>query len=204
MSSRTLGLISSNKRKVLFYEKALRLTTTDIRLVTQNYPFKELQSLQEIEVIQDKVSQALKLFKPPFIVDDEGFYITELPCFPGTLSKFVIQGMGWEQVLKLAQGKKVSMFCNIAFVNSHGQINVYSKSTTGTLIKTYEVITSRNTGYDFFVPAGHKLSLTQLETVPESLHLFPRYKVIEHMTSSKVFEVEYCRTKNTIPASDYI
>lgn len=204
MSNRTISLITSNKRKEKFYEQSFRVKNVDLRLVTQQFEFCELQSLQEIEVLQHKIDQAIKRFYPPFCLDDEGFYIEGLPAFPGTLSTLVIQGMGWSSLLELIKNKTVTIFCNLAFVDSAGQAHIYSKSTSGTLHVTPQIISPANTIFDFFIPEKQKLTLTQCKSSADFLWLFPRDKAIDQLVKSKPFDNEFSRIKNTISTTDYL
>jgi len=147
--------------------------------------------LDEQEVVASKVKQASKFFNGPFILDEEGFYIEGFKAFPGTLSRFVIEGMGWQALLKLAAGKEINAFCDLAFLDSAGEVHIFAQSVKGSLrVDDDHKLVKSGTISDYFIPAGQKLTLTQMESIPEFQGLFPRHRAIEEMVRSKAFEQE--------------
>lgn len=63
----------------------------------------EIQSLDQKEVVYDKLSKAFAIVNRPLLLDDGGIFFSAYPQFPGTLSKFVFQGLGFKGLLKLAE-----------------------------------------------------------------------------------------------------
>lgn len=200
MNNQTISLISTNKRKFLFYDKLLRINFPDIKLINQNFEFRQSRSLDEFEIARDRVDQALKFFNPPFLIDQEGFYLNEFPAFPGVISRQVTQSMGWTGILKIAGPKKLaSLFCHITLIDSGELISVFREETKGTLVQP-EDGNSGETIYDYFVPSEQKLTLTQLESAGELQAFFPRYRAILAMIRSKAFAHEFSKIKKTVLA----
>ena len=54
----------------------------------------EIQSLDQKIVVLDKVRKAFNAVKQPLLLDDGGLFFAAYNQFPGTLSKFVFQGLG--------------------------------------------------------------------------------------------------------------
>jgi XTP/dITP diphosphohydrolase len=72
------------------------------RIVAHDFPFIEIQSLSQEEVLQNKISQIQRLGEErPFIVDDSGFYLNAYRFFPGVMTKFVFETIGYDGVLRL-------------------------------------------------------------------------------------------------------
>ncbi len=204
MSGQTVSLISTNKRKFSFYDKILRINFPDIRLLNQNFQFKQSTTLDEFEIAKDRVDQALKIFNPPFIIDQEGFYIDGFPAFPGVISRQIIYGMGWPGILKISEPSKMaSLFCHVAFVDSSELMHVFREQTTGTLVSCHDQ-KATDSIYDHFVPMDQKLTLTQLESDGEMANAFPRYKATMAMIKSKPFCQEFSKTKKTVSAISHI
>lgn len=200
MNNQTISLISTNRRKFSFYDKLLRMNFPDIKLINQNFEFKQSRSLDEFEIAKDRTEQALKFFKPPFLIDQEGFYLECFSTFPGVLSSQVTKSIGWKGILKISgQQKLATLFCHISFVDSAELINIFREETDGYLTQP-EAGNSSETIYDHFVPKGQKMTLTQLESAGELQAFFPRYRAILDMVRSKVFIHEFSKIKKTVLA----
>lgn len=201
MSGRTLSLVGIGRKHFEFYSRALHSICSDIRLVGQKIDFKELQDLDEEAVIKDKAFQAARLYNPPFVVESEGFYIDGFECFPGTVSDSAVKGLGWKEIcLSMADKKNVKLFCQLGFMDSSEQLYIFRESIDGSFVCSEKHIAKGGTVEDFFVPKGQKMTLTQVESVPEFQGLFPRYRAIEAMARSKVFGVEFSRTRHSLSA----
>ncbi len=59
----------------------------------------EIQSLDQKVVVLDKVKKAYKVVQQPLLLDDGGLFLTAYNQFPGTLSKFVFQGLGFTNTI---------------------------------------------------------------------------------------------------------
>lgn len=199
MSGRTLSLVGMPRAVVEFYNRSLHSICSDIRLVSQKLELKKIQDLDETNLIKEKIFQASRIFNPPLVVEDEGFYIQGLDCFPGTISEAAVKGLGWKELCcSLAKDREVRLFTQIGFLDSCEQVYVFREEVFGSLVCLDDFESKDGNVQDFFVPKGQKLTLTQMESVPEFQGLFPRYRAIEALARSKVFQLEFSRTKRTV------
>lgn len=63
----------------------------------------EIQSMDQREIAIHKAKQAYELLGHPVLVDDSGIYFNKYKNFPGTLTKFIYHGIGFDGLLKLVQ-----------------------------------------------------------------------------------------------------
>lgn len=83
---------------------------------------REMQSLDQEEVVRDKALQALEIAKKPVVVEDTGIYFNAFPKFPGTLTKLVFKALGFKGIFKLLEGgDRRAYFKTIAAYASPGK-----------------------------------------------------------------------------------
>jgi inosine/xanthosine triphosphate pyrophosphatase family protein len=149
---------------------------------------EEIQSLDEIKVIEGKARLAYEQIKGPVIVDDEGYYLDAFNNFPGALVKYFLVGIGWKQVFKiLSEQKKFGgdYYVRMAYVDASGQIYHFREEMRGHLkaLTPEEIskIHSKQKGFDFFYPIGQDKSYTELEKCLNSINILPRAMVLKKL-----------------------
>jgi XTP/dITP diphosphohydrolase len=74
-----------------------------IELKQLDKDFPEIQTVDQKSIAIDKATQAWNYIKQPVLVDDAAIYFDHYNKFPGTLTKFVFHGIGFEGLLKLVE-----------------------------------------------------------------------------------------------------
>lgn len=129
----------------------------------------EIQSLSQVEIAINKAQQAWDYLKQPVLVDDTGFYIEKYNQFPGTLSKFVFEGIGFEGLLKLASpGDKAFFMGSIVYCDGPGQYKIFEDRCEGAIVKPIDFNVPKGYPYIFFfTPNGSSKSYAELYAAGE-------------------------------------
>lgn len=93
--------VTGNRFKFLEVEKLFR----EINVVLRQFSVRLVEPQGDLEFIAEyKLKQAYSLLRKPVVVEDAGLFIEALNGFPGPYSKFVLETIGNEGVLKLMEG----------------------------------------------------------------------------------------------------
>lgn len=113
----------------------LKHTAPHINLIQHDVDLHEIQTLDQEAIARDKATQAWNLLKKPLIIDDSGFYFEKYHQFPGTLSRYVFEGIGFEGLLKLVEpGDRMHGLVYLIYVDAEGDIVSFPAKTEGTVI----------------------------------------------------------------------
>ena len=97
-----ITFVTTNKGKIATAQHYF--DENEIMLEAYNYELTELQSDDITEIAKSKVMQAYSLVKQPCIAQDSGFYIDALKGFPKNYTKFALDTIGIEGIIKLMAG----------------------------------------------------------------------------------------------------
>lgn len=112
------------------------LTNFNIEVIQFKLDMPEPRTYDLQEIAKQKVLFAYSQIKKPCIALDSGFYIHSLNGFPRTFVNFVLETIGTDGLLKLAEGKdrKCEFRSCLAYFDEKTSEPVYFKaSTEGTL-----------------------------------------------------------------------
>ncbi len=98
-----LFMVTSNIHK--FVETREFAKEYGIKLIQKNIDIQEIRGTLE-DIIMAKAKKAYEEIKTPVICDDSGFFIDSLNDFPGEFSRFVIEKIGNEGIIKLMENKE--------------------------------------------------------------------------------------------------
>jgi S-adenosylmethionine:tRNA ribosyltransferase-isomerase len=138
----------------------------------------EIQSSSVQEVALHKAQHAFRALRRPVIVEDSGFYIDELNCFPGPSVKFVIKALGAEGIARLAD-QTTTRRCHfqgvLVYIDAHGVPRIFADEGDGGTIAekptTKPQPGSWSALWDVFVPTGCTEPLSALRDA-ERAHVF--------------------------------
>lgn len=103
-----LFFVTSNRDK--FEEARKILEKHGINLIISDISIPEKKYPTEKEVAIAKAYAAIKLLNKPLIVEDTGIYFEAYNNFPGPNAHIVFDGIGYEGILKLLEGKDRAAF----------------------------------------------------------------------------------------------
>ena len=127
----------------------------EIELVQYSEDIPEIQSLDQKKVALDKAKKAWAILKAPVIVDDSGMFLEAYNNFPGTLTKFIFQGIGFEGLFKLAEKNNNAAFIlNMVYLESPESYKMFEEKCTGKVVDTKREPIKGFPLYPIFIPTG--------------------------------------------------
>ncbi len=89
-------------------------------------------------IAKDKARQAFEQAKEPIVVQDSGFVIPSLEGFPGPYTKYVLETIGVEGILKLVGEDRYCFFHEcLAYADESG-IHLFQTQILGSLTRTVQ------------------------------------------------------------------
>ena len=125
----------------------------------------EIQSLDEVEIQEFKISEAKKFLDSNFVVDDVSFYLDCLPGLPGTFIKWFNQTIKPQGLYNLAlqsNNLKAMAKCIISYVDREGQIHHFRSAVKGKIVSP---VSQDGFGFDVvFVPDGFQKTYSEMSS----------------------------------------
>src|SRR3978361_1942763 len=101
---------TSNEGKFEEVKSYLSRFDASIDLKQFQVEIEEIQTLDQKAISIDKAHKAWMILKKQLLVDDGGIYFEGFNQFPGTLSKHVFEGIGYEGIFKLVEENHKAFF----------------------------------------------------------------------------------------------
>lgn len=164
-TSKTIYFATSNTGKFEEVKRYIDTYSTSINLEIISLDIPEYQTLSIKEVAKGKAQEAFKLVKKPLIVDDGGIYLEAFNKFPGTLTKFVYQGIGLNGFWKLAKDNPKAYFLScLVYIDDSCSYKYFEGTQHGTLVNpnTKEIVDKRLPFAEIFIPEGYTETLGEL------------------------------------------
>lgn len=97
--------------------------------------FHEIQTTDQKAIALDKADQAWQRLKKPVLVDDSGIYFDHYNNFPGTLSKYIFNGIGFEGILKLTKDdNRATMRLLMIYKENEEECHIFEGVTPGKIV----------------------------------------------------------------------
>lgn len=111
-----LTVVTSNTKKAKEMMRSLKEFGIETEHISAD--LNEPQSLDAKVIVAAKAREAFALAHSPVIVDDSGFYVEKYHRFPGTLSKYIFRGIGYDGLFALMkEGDRAHFECNVAYMD---------------------------------------------------------------------------------------
>lgn len=146
----------------------------------------EYQSLDIYEVARGKAHEAWRTLQKPVLIDDGGIYFDRYYKFPGTLAKYVYQGIGLEGIWKLAKHDPRTHFLScLVYKDTPDTEHIFEGACTGNLIKpdSNQVRVAALPYTQIFIPEGSTKTLAELYGTDEDKQYNHRYKAVVQFLS---------------------
>ncbi len=129
----------------------LKQFTTDI---------EEIQTLDQQAIAVDKAKKAFKVLQKPLLIDDAAMYFERYNKFPGTLSRYVYTGLGFDGIKKLFEEYDPAYFLlYMIYVDQFSKEHIFEGVCFGSLTKPEKFDGNPNLPYDvFFIPDGAEIT----------------------------------------------
>lgn len=143
----------------------------------------EIQTTDQKAIAISKALQAWELVKKPLLVDDSGLYFTQYNNFPGTLTKFIYQGIGRKGILKLVEDDNRAFFLvYLVYIFDDNKFEIFEGKVNGTIKPaTEEPSHPQLPMNNIFYPEGSGKSYAQhyIETEPGKVKDNARLKAVQ-------------------------
>jgi len=142
----------------------------DIVLKQVDVHTEEKQTLDQLGIAVDKAKHAWNILKKPLLVDDAGIYFEKYHRFPGTLTKFVYYGIGFEGIMKLVEDDHRAMFLlYLVYIDGSDSYEVFEGKCEGKIVPLPSVLQAHpELPYDdIFMPSGSEKTYVQMRGTKE-------------------------------------
>jgi len=171
-----LTLITGNDGKAREYAALLGIEVLPVKI-----PLIEIQSLDVVEVVQTKVSDAWTKLGSPVLVDDTGLTLAAWNGLPGALVSWFLQSVGPQGILDMASAvsdRRATVTTALGYADANG-VQVFTGSLEGTL--TAEIRGRGGFGYDsIFLPGGFGKTFAEM-TGDEKNEMSHRRRAVDAM-----------------------
>lgn len=154
----------------------------------------EEQHMELRHIALSKAQQAWDAVQKPVLVDDAGIYFDRYNQFPGAMSKFVYQSLGFAGLYRLYDEGDTAQFATYLAYHNGEHALVFEGVVSGTLIKPQGLSAAQNLPYlHLLVPTGQTESLYSLMYTHGNLSFNPRIKALQQFLA-------YYQNSSTIEA----
>lgn len=147
-----------------FFEK-----NSDFEIIQFDGDVPEEQTEDQEKIAIAKAKAAWDILKEPVLVDDIGIYFHNYNKFPGTMTKLIYQGLGFEGLFRLYdEGDGASFILTLVYAYGPDQFKVFTQESPGYLTKLK--ILDRDSKLPFesiFIPAGYDKTYKELKFTKE-------------------------------------
>ncbi len=146
--------VTTNSKKL---EDARSVFGDDFEIEGVGIDLLEIQTLDQKKLSKSKAEQAFNALHQPVMVDDSGIFIKKYNNFPGILTKYFLEGVGLENVLKLIEeGDEAEFRTVITYMDGEREI-VVEGAVEGTLTKTISGEVNPKAPFSSIFRVGNKL-----------------------------------------------
>jgi XTP/dITP diphosphohydrolase len=142
----------------------------------------EIQTLDQKKIALDKAQKAWEKLRKPLIIDDSAIYFDKYNKFPGTLSKYIFESIGFDGILKLIDKDDPATFLlYLVYIDGPKIFKVFEGKCKGKLIKPKKFSGNEKLPYScLFIPNGSKKTYTQLHGTEEGNKYLYRLKALKN------------------------
>jgi len=182
--------VTGNKHKFLEVEKLFREIGVSLKQLT----VKLVEPQGDLEFVAEyKLKQAYGLVKKPVVVEDAGLFIEALNGFPGPYSRYVLETIGNEGILKLMEGveNRSAYFKAVVGYYDGRILKLFEGRVYGRI--AYEKRGESGFGFDpIFIPEGYSQTFAENYELKKKIsHRYRAFmKLIEWLKSEHAKQVK--------------
>jgi len=178
---KTIYYATTNAGKFQEVKRYLEEHEPSIELKQLDQEIDEIQTMDQKAVALDKAEKAWSLIEEPVIVDDSAIYFDHYNNFPGTLTKFVYHGIGFEGLLKLAEDdNRATRKIFMVYKDKEKESHVFEGMTQGRIIRPKDFSSHPRLPYDaIFQPEGANKTMAFIKGTKEEAKYSYRLKALE-------------------------
>lgn len=182
---RHIVFVTTNSGKFEEVKKWVDKLDPSVELEQAAIDLPEYQSLDVHTVAIGKAYEAWRLIQRPLLIDDGGIYLEKYNQFPGTLSKYVFQGIGFDGFWLLAKDDPRAYFLScLVYMDKVNDYHFFEGICKGTIVPLKGAVTHPQLPFtDVFVPENYTQTFGQLRDTEEELKFHHRFKAIKKFLS---------------------
>ncbi|MBN8592664.1 MAG: hypothetical protein J0M33_12945 [Anaerolineae bacterium] len=180
----SISFLTGNPSKLALAQRIL--APFQIELTQVDLSLMEPQADRVEAVVSSKAQQGYRQLQKPVIAEDSGFFIDALKGFPGPYSRYVLETLGVDAILRLMQGvpdRSCRFISALTYIDAQGQTQTFiDEAAVGRLSEQADPtpIAVYSDWWRVFIPEGTDQPLSAL---PES----ERASLIKHWSASSVY-----------------
>ena len=184
-----LKLVTGNKEKIREITYILMKYGIEVEPVILD--LTEIRDGKLENISAHKAKQAYSMIKKPLLVDDTGLYFKAYKNFPGMMSKFLFNSIGFEGIFSLLKDKDRSAYYKscITYISNRENLYTFTGILKGYLSKTVSTKFNHYFPYDsIFIPQNHenpRIEYTESESIVNS-HRYRALKKFVKFLNKKV------------------
>lgn len=181
MKSTHITFVTTNNGKFEEVSRWLAQLAPFLQIEQAAIDIPEYQSLNVQEIAHSKAQHAYNLLNKPVLIDDGGLYLDKYNNFPGPLSKYVYQGIGFEGTWLLAQADPRAYFLTcLVYMYNQNSCKLFEATCQGRLIEPRNYNGHKNLPYSsIFMPIGSSKTLAELRGTQEEENYHHRFKALK-------------------------
>ena len=172
---------TSNSGKFAEVKNYLAEFAPHISLKQFDRDLPEIQTLDQRAIAVNKAQQAWNILQKPVLVDDAGVFCEKYNQFPGTLTKFVYEGIGFEGLLKLLEhNDKAAFVLQLVYMTGPDDYHVFEGRCEGRIVHPGSFDAPPSLPYcAIFAPTGSEKTLSQLMVTGEDRNYNHRIQALK-------------------------
>jgi XTP/dITP diphosphohydrolase len=179
--AKEIYFVTGNSGKFEEVKTYIENNVPEVKLIQFNADLVEIQTSDQKELIIDKALKAWEMIRKPLIVDDAAMYFEKYNKFPGIMSKYVAEGIGFEGLKKLVDDDdKATFILYIAYIDSPENIKLFEGKTSGIIKKPEKFIGHPKLQYSsMFIPNGTDKYYAELRNTKDGEPYLSRIKALK-------------------------
>ena len=184
--NKEIFFVTGNSGKFETAKEYLKIHAPSINLKQYNINFIEEQTLDQLAIVKKKAFDAYLLLQKPVLVDDAGLYFDAYKNFPGTMTKFILQSLGYDGVFKLLKTNNKALYqVYMAYKENETTTHIFKGIQNG-ILKQSQATAPDGLPWDaLFIPNGSSKTYTDLYNEKSHLNeqLISRIIALQQLTS---------------------
>ena len=180
MTKKIIYYATGNTGKFAEVKRYIQEFAPQIELKQLDNDFPEIQTMDQRAIALDKAKQAYAKINAPVLIDDSGIYFEKYKNFPGTLTKFIYHGIGYEGLLKLAENSRATFLLYMLYTEKPGIHFLFEGKCEGKVVRPESFEARPGLPYDaIFLPDGSEKTYAQLRGTPQEHEFAYRLRAVK-------------------------
>lgn len=161
----TIYYVTGNPSKFEEVKRYIETYEPSICLEQAALDIDEIQTLDQGLIATDKARKAWDILQKPVLIDDAAIYFDRFNDFPGTLTKHVSEGLGFQGLLRLIdEGDPAHFLLTMVYAEGPDAMHSFQGRCDGRLTKPESFYGDPHLPFDiFFIPDNEHKNYLELK-----------------------------------------